>query len=106
LLIPLLANSHIFEISEDDHPRLVTDARDHWWTLDLANASLSPGVNSRMELVPSPRADARSAPLARGWQNVRFLKFLLFYSWRCKNAVKISYANFLMTSLSTNTSVA
>jgi hypothetical protein len=29
LLIPLLANSHIFEISEDDHPRLVTDARDH-----------------------------------------------------------------------------
>jgi hypothetical protein len=29
LLIPLLANSHIFEISEDDHPRLVTDARDY-----------------------------------------------------------------------------
>jgi hypothetical protein len=26
-LIPLLANSHIFEISEDDHPWLVTDAR-------------------------------------------------------------------------------
>jgi hypothetical protein len=60
LFIPLLANSHIFEISEDDHPRLVTDARDHWWTLDLANASLSPGVNSRGELVPSPRADARN----------------------------------------------
>jgi hypothetical protein len=29
LFIPLLANSHIFEISEDDHPRLVTDARAH-----------------------------------------------------------------------------
>jgi hypothetical protein len=27
--IPLLANSHIFEISEDDHPRLVTDTRAH-----------------------------------------------------------------------------
>jgi hypothetical protein len=29
LFIPLLANSHIFEISEDDLPRLVTHARDH-----------------------------------------------------------------------------
>jgi hypothetical protein len=28
LLIPLLENSQIFEISEDDHPRLVTDARE------------------------------------------------------------------------------
>jgi hypothetical protein len=37
LLIPLLqAISHIFEISEDDHP-----------TLDFANAFVSPGVNSR-----------------------------------------------------------
>jgi hypothetical protein len=61
LLIPLLANSHIFEISEDDHPRLVTHARDHWWTLDFANASLSPGVNSGVEVVPSPRANVRSA---------------------------------------------
>ena len=49
---------HIFEISEDDHPRLVTHARDHWWTLDFANAFLSPGVNSRAELEPSPRAYA------------------------------------------------
>jgi hypothetical protein len=49
---------HIFEISEDDHPPntptpLVTDARGHWWTLDFANAFVSPGVNSRGELVPS-----------------------------------------------------
>jgi hypothetical protein len=29
-------------------------ARDHCWTLDFANAFLSPGVNSRAELVPSP----------------------------------------------------
>jgi hypothetical protein len=29
LLIPLLTNSHIFEISEDDQPPLVTHARDH-----------------------------------------------------------------------------
>jgi hypothetical protein len=44
---------HIFEISEDDHQRLVTHARDIWWTLDSANAFVSPGVNSRGELVPS-----------------------------------------------------
>jgi hypothetical protein len=50
---------HIFEISEDDHPSLVTGARAHWWTLDLANASLSPGVNSRGELVPSHGASRR-----------------------------------------------
>jgi hypothetical protein len=31
-------------------------ARDIWWTLDFASAFLSPGVNSRTELVPSPRA--------------------------------------------------
>jgi hypothetical protein len=56
---------HIFEISEDDHPPntptlLDTHARDHWWTLDFANAFVSPGVNSRAELVPSPRAYARN----------------------------------------------
>jgi hypothetical protein len=51
---------HIFEISEGDHPRLVTHARDHWWTLDFSNASLSAGVNSRAELVPSPLGNARN----------------------------------------------
>jgi hypothetical protein len=50
---------HIFEISEDDHPSLVTDARDDWWTLDFANAFVSPGVNSRGELVPSHGASRR-----------------------------------------------
>jgi hypothetical protein len=50
---------HIFEISEDDHPRLVTHARDIWWTLDSANALVSPGVNSRGELVPSHGASRR-----------------------------------------------
>ena len=50
---------HIFEISEDDHPRLVTHARDIWWTLDFANAFVSPGVNSRGELVPSHGASCR-----------------------------------------------
>jgi hypothetical protein len=44
---------HIFEISEDDHPRTVTHARDICWTLDFANAFVSPGVNSRGGLVPS-----------------------------------------------------
>jgi hypothetical protein len=42
-----------YEISEEDHRRTVTHARDHWWTLDFANAFVSPGVNSRAELVPS-----------------------------------------------------
>ena len=42
---------NIFEISDDDHPSLVTHARDIWWTLDSANAFVSPGVNSRGELV-------------------------------------------------------
>jgi hypothetical protein len=34
-------------------PLTVTHARDIWWTLDFANAFVSPGVNSRGELVPS-----------------------------------------------------
>ena len=50
---------HIFEISEDDHPRTVTHARDIWWTLDFPNAFVSPGVNSRGELVPSHGASRR-----------------------------------------------
>jgi hypothetical protein len=50
---------HIFEISEDDHPRTVTHARDIWWTLDFVNAFVSPGVNSRGELVPSHGASRR-----------------------------------------------
>jgi hypothetical protein len=56
---------HIFEISEDDHPPntqtpLVTHARDHWRTSVFADAFVFPGVNSRAELVPSPRAYARN----------------------------------------------
>jgi hypothetical protein len=50
---------HIFEISEDDHPWLVTHARDNWWTLDFPNDFVSPGVNSRGELVPSHGASRR-----------------------------------------------
>lgn len=41
-------------------------ARDYWWTSDFANAFLSPGVNSRAELVPSPRAYARNGA-SRRW---------------------------------------
>jgi hypothetical protein len=37
----------------------VTHARDIWWTLDFANAFVSPGVNSRGELVPSHGASRR-----------------------------------------------
>ena len=31
-------------------------ASDIWWILDFPSAFLSPGVNSRAELIPSPRA--------------------------------------------------
>jgi hypothetical protein len=53
----LLKNSHILRSVRwpPTEPRTVTHARDHWWTLDFANAFVSPGVNSREELVPSPR---------------------------------------------------
>jgi hypothetical protein len=48
-------------------------ARDNWWTLDFASAFLSPCVNSRGELVPSPRAYARNgAP--RRWLGGNNLK--------------------------------
>jgi hypothetical protein len=40
-------------------PLTVTHARDHWWTLHFANAFVSPGVNSRGELVPSHGASRR-----------------------------------------------
>jgi hypothetical protein len=46
-LFMIMTVHHIFEISEDDHPRTVSHARDHWRTLDFANAFVSPGVNSR-----------------------------------------------------------
>jgi hypothetical protein len=40
-------------------PLTVTHARGHWWTLHFANAFVSPGVNSRGELVPSHGASRR-----------------------------------------------
>jgi hypothetical protein len=46
-----------FEISEDDHSWTVTHAP--WWTLDFANAFLSPGANSRAELAV-PRTALRA----------------------------------------------
>jgi hypothetical protein len=54
----LLANSHILRSVrwQPTETCTVTHARDHWWTLDFANAFVSPGVNSRAELVPSPRS--------------------------------------------------
>jgi hypothetical protein len=63
---------YIFEISEDDHPRLVTHARDIWWTLDFANAFVSPGVNSRGELVPSHGASRRR--LGDDWNATKLVK--------------------------------
>jgi presenilin-like A22 family membrane protease len=61
----LLANSHILRSVRwpPIEPLTVTHARGHWWTLDFANAFVSPGVNSLWELVPSHGA---FAPSARG----------------------------------------
>jgi hypothetical protein len=71
---------HIFEISEDDHPRTVTHARDIWWTLDFhidfPNAFVSPGVNSRGELVPSHGASRRRLG-DNSHENMRVLIFKL-----------------------------
>ena len=61
LLIPLLANSHIFAISEE-----VPHIRTHDTTLDFSNALIFPDVSSRTELVTSPQAYAMNgAP--RSW---------------------------------------
>jgi hypothetical protein len=59
---PLSWQSAIFlrSVRMTTHPTpLVTHARDNWWTLDSANAFVSPGVNSRGELVPSHGASRR-----------------------------------------------
>jgi hypothetical protein len=77
---------------------LVTHARDHWWTLDFANAfRFVYGVNSRAELVPSPRAYARNgAP--RRWLGDYVLckRFVLFHSKsRCSSASCLSWTKML-----------
>jgi hypothetical protein len=70
ILLPfsLRAKSHILRSVRwpPTETRTVTHARDHWWTLDFANAFLSPLVNSRAEWVPSPRAYARN-DASRRW---------------------------------------
>jgi hypothetical protein len=70
----LPAKSHILRSVRwpPNETRALTHARDRWWTLDFANAFLSPGVNSRAELVPSPRAYARKgAPRRWLWDDHR-----------------------------------
>jgi hypothetical protein len=54
VLVPVL-----LEFTATHSTSLVKDARDIWWTLDFANAFVSPGVNSRGELVPSHGASRR-----------------------------------------------
>jgi hypothetical protein len=46
-------------------------AHDIWWTLDFASAFLSPGVNSRAELVPSHGASRR-----RLGDNVQWIRII------------------------------
>jgi hypothetical protein len=68
LFTTLRQSATYFEMTEDDHPWTVSHAfvRDTWWTIDFASAFLSPGVNSRAELVPSPRACARNGAVGSG----------------------------------------
>jgi hypothetical protein len=67
-------------------PLTVTHARDHWWTLDFANAFVSPGVNSRAELVPSPQAYARNgAP--RRWLGEYFFIFWKSTMWLVSDTI-------------------
>ena len=63
----LLIVRRILEI-RNDHRSLVSHCGHTAGTLHFANALLFPDVNSRTELVRSPRANARigAAPLARG----------------------------------------
>jgi hypothetical protein len=53
-------------------------ARDIWWTLDFASAFLSPGVNSRTELVLLPRAYARNGAPRRWLGNEGYLNGVVF----------------------------
>jgi hypothetical protein len=53
----------------------VTHAHDHWRTLNFANAFVSPGVSSRAELIPSPRAYARNgAGSGNSWRVLSKMK--------------------------------
>jgi hypothetical protein len=87
---------HIFEISEDDHPSLVTHVRDNWRTLDFANALVSPGVNSRGELVPSHGASRRRLGdnnltyKTNLWEKYEKFFAILFNSWmrRCSTRAR------------------
>jgi hypothetical protein len=58
----------------------VTHARDYWWTLDFANVFLSPGVNNRAELVPSPRAYAQNGAVGLG-TSIFWKYWLLKFAW-------------------------
>jgi hypothetical protein len=50
-------------------------ARDIWWTLDFANAFVSPGVNSRGELVPSHGASRRRLGDEHIWLQKQLLEY-------------------------------
>jgi hypothetical protein len=64
-----------FEISEMTTHTPMNRSRDIWWTLDFASAFLSPGVNSRVELVPSRRAYARNGAPRRWLGDYTFVPF-------------------------------
>jgi hypothetical protein len=72
---------------------LVTHARDHWSTLDFANAFVSPGVNSQAELVPSSRAYARNGAPFRWLGDKVHAKLIHFYSLKYKSMNNRSWSD-------------
>ena len=86
--------SHIFEISEDDHPlKIVGHARNHWWTLDFANAFISPGLNSQEELVPSPRAYTRNGAPHHWLRESIYILSLLTFGFICSLEIETHSTN-------------
>ena len=77
------------------HPTpLVSHARDHWWTLDFANAFVSPRVNSRAELVPS-----HGAPRRWLWDNIAFVNSERWLAKRRVDVTQCQHGKFLSLTL-------
>ena len=86
----LLIVRHILEI-RNDHRSLVSHSGHTSGTSDFANAFLFPGVNRWVELVSSPRANARNGASRRWlgdnvlpflWGNCRRYVSLLSFLWK------------------------
>jgi hypothetical protein len=94
----------IFWDQWDEHPpkHAQSHARDHWWTLDFANAFVFPGVNSRAELVPSPRAYVRNG--ADRWLEDRQQALTNLDTWSSVNNLKCNASKCKVLTVTRKTS--